>query len=55
MADFYYSTDRKNWKEMAKDYKMIFDYRRLLWAPSLRFLIMRLKMWVVLWMLIFSG
>ncbi|WP_027382374.1 glycoside hydrolase family 43 protein [Epilithonimonas caeni] len=29
LADFYYSTDQKNWKEMAKDYKMIFDYRRL--------------------------
>lgn len=27
-ADFYYSTDQKNWTEMAKDYKMIFDYRR---------------------------
>lgn len=29
LADFYYSTDQKNWTEMAKDYKMIFDYRRL--------------------------
>lgn len=28
LADFYYSTDQKNWTEMAKDYKMIFDYRR---------------------------
>lgn len=28
LADFYYSTDEKNWTEMAKDYKMIFDYRR---------------------------
>ena len=28
LADFYYSTDQKNWMEMAKDYKMIFDYRR---------------------------
>jgi len=27
-ADFYYSTDQKNWTEMAKGYKMIFDYRR---------------------------
>ena len=28
LANFSYSTDQKNWKEMAKDYKMIFDYRR---------------------------
>lgn len=28
LADFYYSTDQKNWTEMAKGYKMIFDYRR---------------------------
>ncbi|EJL68849.1 glycoside hydrolase family 43 protein [Chryseobacterium populi] len=28
LANFSYSTDRKNWKVMAKDYKMIFDYRR---------------------------
>ena len=28
LADFSYSTDQKNWTEMAKDYKMIFDYRR---------------------------
>lgn len=28
LADFYYSTDQNNWTEMAKDYKMIFDYRR---------------------------
>lgn len=28
LANFYYSTDQKNWTEMAKDYKMIFDYRR---------------------------
>jgi len=28
LADFYYSTDQKNWTEMARDYKMIFDYRR---------------------------
>jgi beta-xylosidase len=29
LADFSYSTDQKNWTEMEKDYKMIFDYRRL--------------------------
>ena len=29
LANFSYSTDQKNWTEMAKDYKMIFDYRRL--------------------------
>ena len=28
LANFSYSTDQKNWTEMAKDYKMIFDYRR---------------------------
>ncbi|MCJ7935939.1 MAG: hypothetical protein MUW56_20500 [Chryseobacterium sp.] len=28
LADFYYSSDQKNWTAMAKDYKMIFDYRR---------------------------
>jgi len=28
LANFYYSIDQKNWAEMAKDYKMIFDYRR---------------------------
>ncbi|SDG24211.1 glycoside hydrolase family 43 protein [Epilithonimonas hungarica] len=28
LANFYYSTDQKNWAEMAKDYRMIFDYRR---------------------------
>ena len=28
LADFYYSTDQKNWTEMEKGYKMIFDYRR---------------------------
>ena len=28
LANFYYSTDQKNWAELAKDYKMIFDYRR---------------------------
>lgn len=28
VADFYYSTDNKNWQLMVKDYKMIFDYRR---------------------------
>ena len=29
LANFSYSTDQKNWTEMAKDYKMIFDYRRM--------------------------
>lgn len=29
MATFYYSFDNKNWKEIGKPFKMIFDYRRL--------------------------
>lgn len=28
LANFSFSTDQKNWTEMEKDYKMIFDYRR---------------------------
>ena len=28
MATFYYSTDNKNWKQIGKPFKMIFDYRR---------------------------
>lgn len=28
VADFSYSIDNKNWKTIATDYKMIFDYRR---------------------------
>lgn len=29
LANFSYSTDQKIWTEIAKDYKLIFDYRRL--------------------------
>lgn len=29
MASFYYSFDRKDWKKIGTDFKMIFDYRKL--------------------------
>lgn len=29
LANFYYSTDNKNWVKIATDYKMIFDYKKL--------------------------
>jgi beta-xylosidase len=35
LADFYYSNDKKNWTEMEKGYKMIFDYRRFFMGSKL--------------------
>lgn len=29
LATFYYSTDNRNWTQIGKEYRMIFDYRRM--------------------------
>lgn len=52
IASFYYSYDNKDWKKIGTDFKMILIIVVSLWALSLLCLIMRQRVWVVLWILI---